>query len=45
MYLGYATSPDGYNWKRYKDNPVFKGSWTEDMMVIKSDLDYYMFYY
>jgi hypothetical protein len=43
MYLGYATSPDGYNWTRYKDNPVFHDSWTEDMMVIKSDSLYYMF--
>ena len=21
-WLGYATSPDGYNWTRYKDNPI-----------------------
>src|SRR5687768_10873573 len=43
MWLGYASSPDGINWTRYKDNPVFSDSWTEDMMVIKSDSIYYMF--
>ena len=43
MYLGYATSPDGYTWQRHKENPVFRESWTEDMMVIKSDSIYYMF--
>jgi beta-1,2-mannobiose phosphorylase / 1,2-beta-oligomannan phosphorylase len=42
-YLGYATSPDGYRWTRYKDNPVFTESWVEDMMVIKSDSLYFMF--
>ncbi|MEP6596304.1 MAG: hypothetical protein ABJA71_10175, partial [Ginsengibacter sp.] len=42
-YLGYATSPDGIKWTRYKDNPLFRGSWVEDMMVIKSDSLYYMF--
>ena len=42
-WLGYATSPDGYTWTRYKDNPIFTESWVEDMMVIKSDSLYYMF--
>ena len=42
-WLGYATSPDGYKWTRYKDNPIFTESWVEDMMVIKSDSLYYMF--
>ena len=42
-YLGYASSPDGINWKRYAHNPVFTGSWTEDMMVIHSDSLYIMF--
>ena len=42
-YLGYATSPDGYTWTRYKNNPVFTDSWVEDMMVIKSDSLYFMF--
>ncbi len=41
--LGYATSPDGITWTPYPDNPVFKESWTEDMMVIKVDDTYHMF--
>ncbi len=43
MALGYATSPDGMVWTRYKNNPVFSESWVEDIMVIKSDSVYYMF--
>jgi len=42
-FLGYATSPDGIEWTRYQDKPVFTGSWVEDMMVIKHDSLYYMF--
>ncbi len=42
-YLGYASSPDGINWTRYPHNPVFSGSWTEDMMVLHSDSFYIMF--
>ena len=42
-WLGYATSPDGYNWTRYKDNPIYNLGWVEDMCVIKSDGMYYMF--
>jgi len=42
-YLGYATSPDGIEWTRYPDNPIFMGSWVEDMMVLKHDNRYYMF--
>ncbi|HET7178383.1 MAG TPA: glycosylase, partial [Chryseosolibacter sp.] len=41
--LGYATSPDGITWTRYKDNPIFTDSWVEDMMVIRHDSLYYMF--
>lgn len=41
--LGYATSTDGLNWKRFAGNPVFSESWTEDMMVLKVDDTYYMF--
>lgn len=41
--LGYATSPDGLVWTRYQNNPLLKGTWIEDMMVIKSDSVYYMF--
>ncbi|HZI55063.1 MAG TPA: glycosylase, partial [Chitinophagaceae bacterium] len=43
LFLGYASSPDGINWTRYKHNPIFTGSWTEDMMVVKSDSTYIMF--
>ena len=42
-YLGYATSPDGFIWTRYKDNPIYASGWVEDMCVIKSDSTYYMF--
>ncbi len=42
-YLGYATSADGINWKRYPKNPIFKEKWTEDMCVIKNESKYYMF--
>ena len=42
-YLGYATSPDGFTWTRYPDNPVFDNIWTEDMFVIRHDGTYYMF--
>lgn len=41
--LGYATSTDGLNWKRFAGNPVFSESWTEDMMVLKVDGTYHMF--
>lgn len=43
MALGYATSPDGMVWTRYKNNPVFSESWVEDMVVVKYDGVYYMF--
>jgi predicted GH43/DUF377 family glycosyl hydrolase len=42
-YLGYATSPDGITWTRYKDSPIYSSGWVEDMCVIKSDGTYYMF--
>lgn len=41
-YLGYATSSDGINWKRYSDKPIFDSKWTEDVFVIKNDGKYYM---
>ncbi|MVM34125.1 glycosylase [Spirosoma sp. HMF4905] len=41
--LGYATSPDGLTWTRYKGNPIHQSTWVEDMSVIKSDGTYYMF--
>lgn len=43
MHLGYATSQDGIEWKRYEGNPIFDSGWVEDMMVLKQDGTYYMF--
>ena len=42
-YLGYATSDDGINWKRYTDNPVFSEKWTEDMFVFMDGGKYFMY--
>jgi sucrose-6-phosphate hydrolase SacC (GH32 family) len=42
-YLGYATSDDGLNWKRYHDKPLYTAHWIEDMYVLKEDGVYYMF--
>lgn len=42
-YLGYATSPDGVNWKRYGQTPIYDSAWVEDMSVIRDDGVYYMF--
>ena len=42
-HLGYATSPDGFVWTKYKSNPIFDSGWVEDMCVVKSDSTYYMF--
>ena len=43
MSLGHATSPDGIHWTRDPDNPIFTGSWVEDMCVVKRDGTYEMF--
>jgi predicted GH43/DUF377 family glycosyl hydrolase len=43
LHLGYATSTDGLEWKRYEGNPIFDDGWVEDMMVLKHDGTYYMF--
>lgn len=42
-YLGYATSEDGVQWKRYSDKPIFNKKWTEDMFVIMNNGTYYMY--
>jgi hypothetical protein len=42
MFLGHATSPDGLRWTRDPANPVFTGSWTEDVYVLKRDGQYVM---
>lgn len=41
--LGHATSPDGLHWSRDPANPVFRGSWTEDVFVLRRDGRYRMF--
>jgi predicted GH43/DUF377 family glycosyl hydrolase len=43
MYLGYATSNDGFHFSRYEGNPIFAESWVEDMMVVPHDNQYYLF--
>ena len=40
--LGYATSPDGLTWKRHPKNPIFEGSWTEDVHVVRHGDLFYM---
>ncbi len=41
--LGYATSADGLHWTPHADNPLVRGHWVEDMMVVKRGDTYYMF--
>src|SRR5947209_8117674 len=43
MSLGHATSHDGIHWNRDPANPIFTGSWVEDMCLIKQDGTYSMF--
>ncbi|MEP6734736.1 MAG: glycosylase [Chryseolinea sp.] len=43
MHLGYATSSDGINWKRYEKNPIVGTDWVEDVNVVKDKDTYYMF--
>lgn len=43
MSLGHATSRDGTHWTRDPHNPIFTGSWVEDMCVIKRDGTFQMF--
>jgi hypothetical protein len=35
--LGHATSRDGLHWARDPANPIFTGSWVEDMCVVRRD--------
>jgi hypothetical protein len=42
-FLGYASSTDGINWKRYPQNPLLSNDWVEDICVVKSGNTYYMF--
>jgi beta-1,2-mannobiose phosphorylase / 1,2-beta-oligomannan phosphorylase len=43
MSLGLATSRDGVHWTRDPENPVFAGSWTEDVCVVPHDGTFVMF--
>jgi beta-1,2-mannobiose phosphorylase / 1,2-beta-oligomannan phosphorylase len=43
MSLGHATSRDGLHWERDPDNPIYAGTWVEDMCVVRRDGTYYMF--
>ena len=43
MSLGHATSPDGIHWTRDPANPIFAGSWVEDVCVVKQQGTYFMF--
>jgi len=43
MSLGRATSKDGLHWTRDPANPIFKGSWVEDVCVVRRDGVYQMF--
>lgn len=43
MMLGYATSPDGKDWTRYSEKPIYNDRWTEDMHVSKINDTYYMY--
>lgn len=42
-FLGYATSNDGINWKRFQDKTLYEEGWVEDMCVVKFRNAYYMF--
>jgi len=43
MSLGHATSRDGVHWTRDPENPIFAGSWVEDVCVVRRDDTYFMF--
>ncbi len=41
--LGYATSTDGFEWKRNSNNPIYSEHWVEDVCIIPHNGTYYMF--
>jgi hypothetical protein len=43
MSLGHATSRDGVQWTRDPENPIFAGSWVEDVCIVRRDRAYFMF--
>ena len=42
-FLGHATSSDGLRWRRDPGNPIFTGSWVEDVAIVERDGVDYMF--
>ena len=42
-FLGYATSKDGWQWKRSSDEPLYDKGWIEDICVVRHAGNYYMF--
>lgn len=41
--LGYASSNDGINWKRFAGNPIHRDEWVEDVFVLRDGATYHMF--
>jgi hypothetical protein len=41
--LGYAVSDDGLHWTPSPKNPLCRGHWVEDVMVVRHGETYYMF--
>ena len=41
--LGLATSPNGLNWTRHPDNPIYDDVWVEDMMIVPHEGRLFMF--
>ena len=42
-FLGFATSKDGCQWQRSREEPVYDQGWIEDMCVVKHGGNYYLF--
>lgn len=43
MSLGHATSRDGLRWDRDPANPIYAGTWVEDMCIVRPDGTFFMF--
>ncbi len=43
MSLGHATSRDGLRWRRDPENPIYTGTWTEDVCVVRRDGTFFLF--
>lgn len=42
-FLGYATSPDGWQWQRSRAEAIYDQGWIEDVCVVQHAGDYYLF--